>query len=393
MKLPVALLFSLSSLSGASSAAEPCGSLELNDGAVKTGLTLSSSSSSLEADACLRRIGAELQARGGLRSVTVTVRTGDAARADGSGDVVVKATIDKLVAAGLPRARVSGVVASGEGDVRISFAERAGVASVGRIGALGGEVRVGASVAAAAVAAAGAPLPPESFVITGATGNALLELADRSQLRLHNNTVVHLKRLQLNDKLQRVVQLEVPQGAVDVVVAKGGEGSRFDIQTPWATAGVRGTVFRIVAAESPGEQSGSSSATRLETLEGAVELTGTKGSASSARVERGFGSRVDDKGTPSAPRPLPKAPVPTGPLKGESALSLAWAAVDGAVGYRVELARDAELLIDATTSESKTTTTTTTTLAAGDWYWRVSAVGPEGFVGASSQTFKFNVRH
>ena len=127
-------------------------------------------------------------------------------------------------------------------------------------------------------------------------------------------------------------------------------------------------------------------ATRLETLEGAVELTGKKGST---RVEHGFGSRVDDNGPPSAPKALPKTPVPTSPLKGEGG-PLVWAAVDGAAGYVVEIARDAEHLIDATSTQT-TATTTTPALAAGDWYWRVSARSAEGFVGAPSQTFKLHV--
>ncbi len=363
---------------------EPCGGLTLEAGVVRPSAPLPADAALDEAtSACVEAIAGRLAARAGLRTVTVMVKVPDALRADGRGEASRAAYVERLVAAGLPSGRVSGVVASGEapGQVALTFTERAATASVGTLTAASGTVAAGPSRDDLGPAVVGASLIAEGWVRTGDDGTAALQLVDGSRIRLRPGTLLHLGKLYLDDALRRVVQLEVTSGGFDTEVTPGGEGSSFRIRTPYGTAGVRGTSFRMDLSEAD---------TRLETLQGAVAL---EGQAAAVDVAALYGSRVGADGTPEAPRPLLAPPRAIEPLNGAlGRRGLRWSGVPKADGYVVEVARDAEFVLDVRTAR---TTGSAKALDgpvdAGAWFWRVAAVDADGFVGPWSFVHGFDV--
>ena len=73
--------------------------------------------------------------------------------------------------------------------------------------------------------------------------------------------------------------------------------------------------------------------------------------------------------------------------------ALEWQAVAGASGYAVELSRDAEFTYDVRRIDSaKPTVTPDAGVEAGKWYWRVAAVGADGFVGPTSKVYAFDLK-
>lgn len=80
----------------------------------------------------------------------------------------------------------------------------------------------------------------------GASGFVSLRLHDGSLLQLQANT--HSKLLRLRDlpaAQRRNTLIELDRGRIDATVAPQAPGSRFEVKTPLATAGVRGTRFGV----------------------------------------------------------------------------------------------------------------------------------------------------
>lgn len=375
---PVITALVLWGLTGSAAAAE-CDALSLDGGTVSLAAALSVEVGDLS---CVSAIAEQLSSRTALRTVTVTVRAPDDARADGSADQLLAAYVDGLTAGGVASGRLSGVVASADTtEVLISFTERRDNSRVGQLGSMSGTVSLGSSRDQLDAATAGQPLIAATWVTTAADGAALIDLADGSRLRLRANTELYLGKLHLDENLDRVVELEVAAGDVETEVSTAtGAGSRFEIRTPHGTAGVRGTVFRVGI-----EQDASS---RVETLEGRVALTGSE---AEVVMEALFASRVDESGSPTEPQPLPSAPLVRGPLQGELPdAGLRWKRVKNSPAYVVELARDAEFAIGASVVEAETTSYGPT-VEAGQWFWHVAAVDQQGFVGPWSPTYAFDV--
>lgn len=370
-------LLLVASLTG--SAAHACAGLVIADGAVATADNLPASAELGPAAGCVGEISKSLAANRNLRTVTITVRVSDAARADGSGDAVLKAYEAAMIAGGLAGERLSGVVAGSDGDsvVAISYSERRSVGSVGSVLSANGTVSAGLARDSLAPALAGGALVAGTWIVTAGDSHASLSLADGSSLRLMPETELFVGKLHLDEDLNRVVELEVAAGVVEADVAKASGASTFQTHTPYGVAGVRGTVFRLSANESM---------SRLETLEGAVVLTGDAGEA---EVAAGFGSAIDSSGAPTSPSKLPSAPRVKTPLEGPmTAKGLKWAGAGAS--YVVELARDAEFLVD-TQLTSVDSRGHLPALESGDWYWRVAAVDAAGFTGLWSSVHRFHV--
>jgi hypothetical protein len=380
LRAPTVLIAGSLLVSGLASAEEPCGGAQIADGVVKVSTPLVAEGAlSSASNACVDHLAAQLGARSGLRSVTVTVRVSDDSRVDGSGDSVLKAYVDRLVAGGLQVGRVSGVVTAGdEATVRITYSERKTAQPVGQVVSAGGGVTAGPSASAQSPVAGGARLEPGVVVVTTADGRAVLELADKSRLRMSPDTSLTLGKLYLNEDLQRVVEIRLDRGEIDTIVAPGGAGSSFQISTPYGTAGVRGTTFRVVADDG--------GATRLETLTGLVELEGASGTASVAALQ---GARVDSTGMPTEPRALLAAPRVREPLEGMMPASgLRWKKSSKAASYQIEAARDAEFVLEVV-ALGASSPSVVPDVSAGAWFWRVAAVDGDGFVGAWSEVYSF----
>ncbi len=386
---PLALVVGFGFGPATARADDACGGLSLDAGRVVSARVLRAAEAlSAPEAACADAIGKLLGTRAGIRSVTVAVKLPDAARAAGVGLKIGERFKAALAAGGVPDARISVVVpraAEGEqGTVAITYAEKRAERSVAVIESMGGTVTVGADRSKLAPVARGATVDPETWIATGAGSTAWIGLADGSRLRLSENSLLFIGRLHLDDKLERVVRLQLVSGDLEAHVRTGGDSAVFDVDTRFGTAGVRGTRFRLAAGEG---------GTRLETLEGVVELAG-KGEQPKISIAKGQGASLADGGDAGAPAALPGAPAATAPLKGEikGGEALKWQAVTGASGYAVELSRDAEFTYDVRRFQSGgPELKVDAQVEPGKWFWRVAAVDGSGFTGPTSKVYAFDL--
>lgn len=369
---------------GAFAQGTPCGGLRVDDGQVTGKLPAAAKFSAADA-ACVDAVAAAIKARPRVRSVTIAVRAPADKRADAT--AVAAAWTKALVAGGVPEARISTLVAAGEPGsvmvVSIAFREPQ-PRPVALVQAMTGDVKSGLDLQALAAAAKGSKLTQGDHVVTGKGAVVRLALADGSFVALLPDTAIRLGRIELTRDLKRAVQIDLLRGKVEAIAEPRGDGSSFDIATRTAVAGVRGTRFRVGV--------GAADVTAVETVSGAVELAGTGGSKERVLVTAGQASKVDDSGKPMTPRPLlPEAEV-EGPRQGpaEADAVLRWRAVPGATKYQVELGLDGELATGLQSFEvAAPSAPLPKGLADGQWYWRVSAVDKDGFVGMASKTYSF----
>ena len=92
---------------------------------------------------------------------------------------------------------------------------------------------------------------------------------------------------------------------------------------------------------------------------------------------------------------LPQAPLVTAPLKGALGADarLEWQPVTDAVSYVIEVARDADFLVEgrSQTVQAANTLSWPEPLPRGKWFWRVTGVNGDGFNGPSSKVYAFTV--
>jgi hypothetical protein len=371
----------------------PCGGIRLVDGRVVSGEPLTvERARDLTLSGCLAAISTALSAEPGVTSVTVAARAADKARADGSALAAAKQVAGALIASGLPEHRVSAVaplLRAGEtAGLYITYAVRRRGLTVGSVVAVRGEVTSGPPEGERAPVGRGARLAEGDWLRTGADSVAILVLEDRSRIRLGPSTEMRLKSILITHEGARRVRLELPSGHIESIVAPAGTGSQFEIISGTAVAGVRGTAFRVDAAAA--SASGAAS-TRLETLEG---LVGLEASSAQVEVPRGKGTQALAGMPPEPPRDLLNAPKVSGPYFGTISAKkrLAWDAASGANRYRVEVARDAAFVDDYATIETSATDLEAGLVpATGRWFWRVTAVDVDGFVGFASKTYAFEL--
>lgn len=171
------------------------------------------------------------------------------------------------------------------------------------------------------------------------------------------------------------VRLELIEGSLWSRIEQRVTGS-FEIKTPSASTLIRGTDFRLKVE--------GDIATRLEVLQGTVELTTDRGSVSVA-AGKGILSHTDESlgrpfDLPRAPDEL-LAPQPKQVFRGESFDEVfRWNAVAGAAGYRIEIARDAgffDLVEDRLTGTEPLARIVG--LEPGTYFWRVTVLDTRGF--------------
>ncbi len=251
-------------------------------------------------------------------------------------------------------------------------ADEASVASVKGAVTLGGAP---ASVGARAGAAA--------EIITGADGQVTLRLADGSEIRLQNNTSVRFTELKRNPHSgARSVSLRLAQGRLetDVTPAKGNL-SRFNISTPAAVLGVRGTRFRAAA---------DATTASTEVLEGRVAAAVA---SASVDVNQGFGTKAAGGRAPLPPVPLLPAPG-LAPLVAQvdvASPELQFASVPGAARYRALVAEDERFERVVSEAVSTAPVLRTAILRDGGYFFRARAIDPQGLEGFNADG-RFTVR-
>jgi hypothetical protein len=162
-----------------------------------------------------------------------------------------------------------------------------------------------ASTETALPLASGENLATGDVVRTGAQSSATLRFADGARVLVRPESELKIERL-TQSRASASTTLRLERGSADSVVppAKGASApSRYEMRTPQANLGVRGTEFRTSAA---------GGATRLEVLEGKVgaRMAARKAAAESA-VGAGFGM-VGAAAGMSAAKALPEAPTLAG---------------------------------------------------------------------------------
>jgi len=212
---------------------------------------------------------------------------------------------------------------------------------------------------------------------TGQSSTIAIVFADNSILTLHENSLVRFDHLSAHGVTGMVdSRLNLLQGRMDTKVTPAvGPGSRFEIQTPSAISAVRGTVYRAAVAEK-GKTS------NIEVLHGKVAVSGAN---KQLMVNKGYGTQVSSGKPPLPPRELLAAPhfdVIANPIT-QINERLSWSAIEGASGYRVEVATNAKFDTFIWQAVSQYNRTTFPDLADGQYVIRVRAIDKIGLEGVN----------
>ncbi|MCM5680471.1 FecR domain-containing protein [Schlegelella sp. S2-27] len=177
-------------------------------------------------------------------------------------------------------------------------------------------------------------------------GFVTVRLDDGSVLHLQGGTRVTLQRLrEIKEAGRRQNVIQLDEGRVDSDVSRQPKGSRFDVRTPLAVAGVRGTRFGVSVPAGGGRM-------LSEVVEGQVAVTPNAGSQD-AQVMAGQGAVVAAAGQAPQVRtllPAPRLELPAGPIE-RLPFELPLARANDARGYRIQVAEDTQfvrVLVDET---------------------------------------------
>lgn len=237
----------------------------------------------------------------------------------------------------------------------LNVADQPKLATEGKLLSVQGEVSLNGQRVAA-----GAVVPEGARVQTAPASSAVVQLSDGSRLQLMPGSIADITSqhaYQFKDPASSISTtwfsgaIRLVEGVLEVFADK--KARRYQpmlVTTPTSTVGIRGTQFRV-AYEDP-----TSRVARTEVLEGRVAVDNTA-HASNATVQGGYGVAVnpavrDIKVTPLLPA-LANSALPALVLRardGERTAAWTVGSLNGAAGYRAQLALDAEfnqILLDA----------------------------------------------
>ncbi len=392
MKTPGLLMLLAALTATSASAADRCGGVKLEAGYIRLGKPVTEAwVKTPEGQGCLADLAKEVERYRLVRAVTVAAIVPDAERANGKGLAGAKAIAAALVEAGLPKNRVFALAPAPQRNdsmgISLRYVERAPDEVVARVAATSGPAFLGAEENSLKPAEPGMPVLVNELVKTGPNAKVTIHLKDGSGIEVKPESLIKMAVLSLPTGGDRQVKVDVLTGGIVADVRKASQGSRFEASTRVAVASVRGTQFRFGVEENGGA--------RLETLEGLVAIAPANDpTAKPVEVPAGKGTVMSVDGKTSPPTSLPEAPQVVGPLKGalNADARFEWQSVAEAASYTVEIARDADFVVDLTsTTVAATTVSWPTPLAKGKWFWRVTGVDAKGFSGASSKVYAFTV--
>ena len=182
--------------------------------------------------------------------------------------------------------------------------------------------------------AAGDSLLPGDVVRTAENGSLVLKFVDGSKALLLKDSTLKLDRLgtYANTRMS-ATELQLERGRIESKVTPlKGAASRYEIRTPVAQLGVRGTDFRVGIDDA--SQSSSS-----EVLEGGVAALANN---ATVNVPKGFGTRIAQGQAPTPPVELLPAPdlTPIPALIDRTPIRFRWTPNPMASGYRVQIERE-----------------------------------------------------
>ena len=222
-------------------------------------------------------------------------------------------------------------------------------------------------------ATSGAQLAEGSTLTTGPGGFATLLLADGSTLTIPDGSAVALDRLQafqgtgLTDTI-----LSVESGSVESVVAPEQTGvGRFEVRTPVAITGVRGTRLRVHR---------DAAGTQTEVLSGVAHLGAVTSGQAMLKPGQGVATRAD--GVMGAVRDLPAVPTLSQPVRGPQGWQVAFEPVPGATAYLVRVAQDPQGTRPLSSQQfSSPQEVRFSARGPGTHYVLVRAIGADGLMG------------
>ncbi|MDI1258511.1 FecR domain-containing protein [Aquabacterium sp.] len=223
-------------------------------------------------------------------------------------------------------------------SIRIPLALMKSTPVQGAVLAVVGDATLAPARGKAMPAQVGAPIAPGTEIKTGANGYVTVQLADGSVLRIQSATTAQVERSNHYESAGFFASsLRLIQGCLEALVAHmtGGE-PRFEVKTPQALLGVRGTYFRITVDEAQ-------QVTRSEVLEGAVSIgTPSRPRQSAQWLAAGFGTHVDQRQGAAALVKLPPGPdlSAVAALHERIVVRINLPSVPGATLYRAQVAKD-----------------------------------------------------
>lgn len=203
------------------------------------------------------------------------------------------------------------------------------------------EVKARPSGGAWVTATAGMPLTSNAGVNTLDTGRADLEFVDRSRIFLAPRTLVVIygtaSRSRVSKAPPAAVELEAGEVKAALAALRGGSAAEVEVKG----GGRVSAASRDTVVQRKGER------TTVAVFDGKAAV---RSAGRAVEVPTNHGTRFTPQTPPAPPRPLPPAPrwaADGGPAVmlapgGEGILKAAWEPVAGAIGYRVEVARDAD---------------------------------------------------
>ena len=232
-------------------------------------------------------------------------------------------------------------------------------------------------------ASPGLELPPGTTVCTGPASYATLRLArsggslDHDDVNLLSETCLTLVAT-FSREAERSSVIRVEQGSIAIRAADDLPGT-IVVETDSGITTGRGGGFRV---------SRETGATRTEALDAPVAVLGA---GQEVQVGAGQGSRTITGEAPSAPVDLLLGATPKRPQIDQALRrpDFGWSAVDGALGYRVEIAAAGDFSAVVHADSVPDTTWLPQTLflpyrVEGLW-WRVAAFDRVGFLGYPSE--------
>ena len=223
---------------------------------------------------------------------------------------------------------------------------------------------------------AGMSLGYGAHLSTDANASLTLQFADGSRTLMQQNSELDLDQMSAYGRTGMVdTRLRLQHGRVSSsVTPMTGVAAHFSVETPGTISSVRGTHFRVAADDSQSQ---------TEVLTGRVDVAGDR---AHVLVNKNLGVAVADGTRPAAAQPLLAAPSLRCPAQPVSQLpySFAWTALDGASGYRVQMAHNdgfEALLLDRVTSNAQIELPD---VPDGDYAVRVRGIGAGKLEGQDS---------
>jgi len=261
--------------------------------------------------------------------------------------------------------------------VRIPVSLMREVMVAGTVFSVTGEVlRKAPRTGAASPVRAGQKFNERDVLQAGLGGAATLLLPDGSKIRMAEGAELEVLRMRrFADTMLFDSRLRLARGRVETEVRPLGPGGRFEILTPAAVTSVRGTDYRVRAADATSV---------TEVVEGRVGFGNDLGTT---EVPGGFGARADAGQPPAPPRPLLPGPdlggVPA--LIGATPAKLTFTPVPGAARYRVQTATDADFTQPALDLVSDGPAVELPATPDGPLHLRVRAIDADGIEGLEAR--------